>query len=174
MCAMTSILPILRSEAARDQQLTAALHRCATRDVDALRALYELIAPSLLGQLVHMLGDPDEAEEALQECFVRIWQRAGTFSATRCRPYTWLLSVARHHAIDRLRERAGSAAAEAGESPFAAGLQQLVEGQQQCLRLAYVTGLPMDEVARQLELSPAAAKSQIRRGLLALKERMPP
>src|SRR5689334_23104194 len=155
--AMTSILPAPRSDAIWDEQLIAALRGCATRDPDSLRGLYDLVASRLLGQLVHMLGDRAEAEDALQECFVRIWQRAATFSAERGRPYTWLLSVVRHHAIDRLRTRRKSLALdEVDESLLASEfsgaeessithaalnrcMQALTSQQQQCLKLAYVT-----------------------------------
>jgi RNA polymerase sigma-70 factor (ECF subfamily) len=190
MCAMTSILPVSRGDSAWDEQLITALRGCASRDEASLRALYDLAAPRLLGQLVYMLGDPAEAEDALQECFVRIWQRAASFSTERGRPYTWLLSVARHHAIDRLRARRGTTpvdevdeallAAElatAGESSMtSAALHRcmcaLDSQQQQCLRLAYITGRSPNEIAQQLQLPLSSVKSWIRGGLLALQECM--
>ena len=178
MCAMTSILPALRGEAARDEQLIAALRGCATRDVDALRELYELAAPRLLGQLVHMLGDPAEADAALQDSFVQIWHRASHFSAARSRPDAWLLAVARHQALDRLRARPQSAPADAAAvltdedftTPTAPHrcLQALAPEQQRCLRLAYITGQTSDEIARQIQLPPATVKIAIRRALQEL------
>lgn len=190
MRAMTSILSGPRTDAVWDEQLITALRGCASRDPDALRGLYDLVAPRLLGQLVHMLGDRAEAEDALQECFVRIWQRATSFNAERGRPYTWMLSVVRHHAIDRLRARRKSLALDdVDESLLAtefavpqessithAALNRCMQGltseQQQCLKLAYVTGQSQDEIAHQLRLPLGSVKSWIRRGLLALKECM--
>lgn len=181
MCAMTSILPALRGDAARDEQLTAALRGCATRDVDALCELYELAAPRLLGQLVHMLGDPAEADAALQDSFVRIWQRASQFSAARIRPDAWLLSVARHPALDRLRARPAPAPADASAAFTAPAptaptthttLQRCLAGltaeQQRCLRQAYITGQNSDEIARQIELPPHTVKIAIRQALQEL------
>jgi len=166
MGAMTSILPALRGEAARDEQLIAALRGCATRDVDALRELYELAAPRLLGQLVHMLGDPAEADAALQDSFVRIWQTASHFSAARGRPDAWLLAVARHQAIDRLRARPSRGATDAPDAlvtdVFA---PETCSFENRCLRLAYITGQTSDEIARQLQLAPRVVKSAIRRAL---------
>jgi RNA polymerase sigma-70 factor (ECF subfamily) len=140
-----------------------------------------------------MLDDRAEAETALQECFVRIWQRAASFSPARGRPFTWLLSIVRHHAIDCLRARRFAASlddvddslllvdAPPGEIESIAThislqrcMQELSSEQQRCLRLAYVTGLSQDEIARALQLPPGSVKSWIRRGLLALRECMGP
>src|SRR6185369_13865179 len=184
MSATTSIPPSIRNDAAWDEQLIGTLRGCAGRDPDALRGLYDLAASRLLGQLVHMLGDRAEAEDALQECFVRIWQRAGSYSAERGRPYTWLLSVVRHHAIDQLRARRRSLPLDDVDPSLLAielqgveessithvtlrrCMQALTSQQQQCLRLAYVSGQSQDEIAAQLRQPLGSVKSWIRRGLL--------
>lgn len=179
---MTSILPALHSEAAREQQLIAALRGCATRDIDALRELYELTAPRLLGQLVQMLGDPADAEDALQESFASIWHKAALFSAARSKPLDWVLSIARHQAIDRLQARRSAPPDSLEALPpdlfdtdlpaTDVALQRCLPGispeEQRCLRLAYVTGQSSDEIARQLQLPPAATRHAIHRGLRAM------
>ncbi len=55
------------------------LLRLPLQDRATLRSLYQLAAPKLTGLLVRMLGEQSKAEDALQEVFLRIWQRAATF-----------------------------------------------------------------------------------------------
>ena len=77
----------------------------AAQDREAFRHLYFGVSDKLLGVLMRMLGTRGEAEDALQEIFIRVWLRAGQFDATRGRGMTWLHSLARHQAIDRIRSR---------------------------------------------------------------------
>src|ERR1700738_5479277 len=86
-----------------DQQLQSLLDRCAAADPSALERLYELASPFLFACLTRILRRRALAEEALQDVFVSIWQRAGQFSATRGRPMAWMMSIARYRAIDLLR-----------------------------------------------------------------------
>src|SRR5882762_7280168 len=86
-----------------DQQLQVLLDRCAAADASALERLYELASPFLFACLSRILRRRALAEEALQDVFVSIWQRAGQFSATRGRPMAWMMSIARYRAIDLLR-----------------------------------------------------------------------
>src|ERR1700749_1172451 len=86
-----------------DQQLESLLDRCAAADSAALQRLYELASPMLFACLVRILRRRAVAEEALQDVFVSIWQRAGQFRAARGRPMAWMMSIARYRAIDLLR-----------------------------------------------------------------------
>src|SRR5580765_8289028 len=86
-----------------DDQLQALLDRCAAADSGALQRLYELVSPILFASLTRILRRRALAEEALQDVFVSIWQRAGQFSAARGRPMAWMVSIARYRAIDLLR-----------------------------------------------------------------------
>src|SRR5215470_18616378 len=86
-----------------DEQLLALLDRCAAADSSALQRLYELASPFLFACLTRILRRRALAEEALQDVFVSIWQRAGQFRSSRGRPMTWMMSIARYRAIDLLR-----------------------------------------------------------------------
>src|SRR6266851_6089995 len=85
-----------------DEQLLSLLSRCAAADSSALERLYELVSPILFACLTRILRRRALAEEALQDVFVSIWQRAGQFTATRGRPMAWMMSIARYRAIDLL------------------------------------------------------------------------
>src|SRR5947208_119785 len=91
------------SSADLDEQLQALLDRCAAADPSALQRLYEVASPILFACLTRILRRRALAEEALQDVFVSIWQRAGQFRASRGRPMAWMMSIARYRAIDLLR-----------------------------------------------------------------------
>src|ERR1700686_1994514 len=86
-----------------DEQLLGLLGRCAAADPNALQRLYELVSPILFACLTRILRRRALAEEALQDVFVSIWQRAEQFEGGRGPARIWLLAIARHRAIDVLR-----------------------------------------------------------------------
>ncbi len=86
-----------------DIELARLLQRCAASDTRAFKALYDQTAPILFARLLRMLRRRSVAEEALQDVFVRVWQRAGQFEAHRGRALAWLVTIARYEAIDLMR-----------------------------------------------------------------------
>jgi RNA polymerase sigma-70 factor (ECF subfamily) len=173
-----------------DGQLEALLERCASADAAALQNLYELAAPLLFGCLTRILRRRALAEEALQDVFVSIWQRAGQFRASRGRPMAWMMSIARYRAIDLLRhERSAPVLVpdlpERGEIPDegkddsphwmpASGLLErclalLTDRQRHCLELAFVGGNSHEDISRLTGNPLGTVKSWIRRGLQSLR-----
>lgn len=176
-----------------DGQLEALLERCAARDRSALEALYRLTSPRLLGCLLRILRRRALADEALQDLFVQVWQRADQFDAHRGRAWTWLVSMARYRAIDILRRERedttdptvladtvestpGADDPDAAEDSLVASrnleycLQQLGNEQRDSIRLAFIEGRAHPDVAAALNRPLGSVKSWIRRGLVALKE----
>ncbi len=93
------------SSAQRADALGALLARVSLGDRAAFATLYQQIAAHLLGVILRINSDRGQAEDLLQEIFVKIWGAAGSFDAQRAQPMTWLTSIARHRAIDSLRRR---------------------------------------------------------------------
>jgi len=168
-------------------ELAQLLQRCAARDAAAFRALYDKTSPILFARLLRMLRRRSVAEEALQDVYVRIWERAVQFQAHRGRALAWMVTIARYCAIDLMRrermtlvgddalaEVADESAQEAGafEKPnnFDDCIGQLSENTRKCLALAFVEGRSHDEIARVTANPLGSVKSWIRRGLLSLKE----
>jgi RNA polymerase sigma-70 factor (ECF subfamily) len=176
-----------------DAQLLSLLGRCAAADSSALQRLYELVSPILFACLTRILRRRALAEEALQDVFVSIWQRAGQFSATRGRPMAWMVSIARYRAIDLLRherhvpvlvpdlpehlaaqpETESEASSPAWLPP--SGLLEhclslLTERQRHCLELAFVGGNSHEAIARLTGSPLGTVKSWIRRGLQSLRQ----
>ncbi|MBV8143585.1 MAG: sigma-70 family RNA polymerase sigma factor [Gammaproteobacteria bacterium] len=182
--------PATEADREHDERLAELLRRCAVSDGEALQGLYGLTAPTLLACLMRILRRRSLAEEALQDVFVTVWQRAGQFRAERGRPMAWLVSIARYRAIDLLRHERfaavlvadlpqGAAIAEEGEEdaaiPLSGGrllercLALLTGEQRQCLELAFVGGSSHADIARRMGSPLGTVKSWIRRALQSLK-----
>lgn len=168
-------------------ELAQLLQRCAAQDSVAFRTLYDKTSPILFARLLRMLRRRAVAEEALQDVYVRIWQRAAQFEMGRGRALAWMVTIARYCAIDLMRrermtlvsddslaEIADESAVEDGglEKPnnFEHCIGLLNDNTRQCLTLAFVEGRSHDEIARLTTNPLGSVKSWIRRGLLALKE----
>lgn len=180
----------MTDDSAFERQLQDLLARCAVSDESALRRLYQMVAPALFACLTRILRRKALAEEALQDVFVSIWQRAGQFQSARGRPMAWMMSIARYRAIDLLRrerlapvvmaeppERSAPDEGSPEETPWlpATGLLErclslLSEEQRHCLRLAFVGGSSHEDIARLTGNPLGTVKSWIRRGLQSLRQ----
>jgi RNA polymerase sigma-70 factor, ECF subfamily len=182
--------PTVSSENEFDEQLTVLLRRCASADGAALQRLYQLTSPIMFACLTRMLRRRAVAEEALQDVFVTIWQRAGQYRPERGRPTAWLMSITRNRAIDLMRREnlapvvaldfpqqsaETEATDESGSDPLpgAALLERclalLTPQQRRCLELAFVGGNSHMDIARLVGSPMGTVKSWIRRGLQSLK-----
>jgi RNA polymerase sigma factor (sigma-70 family) len=178
------------AEASRSQ-LAAALLRIAAGDRGALRMVYEDTSAKLFGVCLRILNDRSEAEDLLQEVFVTVWRKAASFDPGRASPITWLVTIARNRAIDRLRSGAGKRrmepieAAGAVSDPAPAAIERIETAQQRrrlahCLeelearqssaiRAAFLDGATYEELAARMSVPLGTMKSWIRRGLLKLR-----
>ncbi len=171
-----------------DVELLAAMAR---GDEGALASLYDRYRLILFGLILRILHSRPEAEDVLQEVFLQAWQKAADFDETRGRPFTWLVTLARSRAIDRLRslgsrERVATEAArevieevadaatdaESSEQSEAvrAALNELPEEQRQVLLLAYFEGFTQSEIARRLSAPLGTVKTRMRSGMFRLRE----
>jgi len=175
-----------------DSEVATLLADCARRDREAFQRLYERTAPQLLASLLRILRQRALAEDALQDVFVQVWNRAGQFEPGRGSAWGWLIAIARYRAID-LRRREGRMPAETGAdldviaaeddsvdaAAFGFGerttrmlthcLGTLQPRQRECIALAFQGGLTHAEVSTQIGEPLGSVKSWIRRGLAALK-----
>lgn len=170
-------MEVLRAIAGGDEQSLSTLY---TR--------YKLILFSLILRIVH---SQPEAEDVLQEVFLQVWRKAADFDEARGRPFTWLVTLARSRAIDRLRaldsrDRTATEAArdvpdrisdasddavksEQGEIVRGA-LAQLPAEQRRILVLAYFEGLTQSEIAGRLTTPLGTVKTRMRSGMIRLRE----
>ncbi|THF51627.1 sigma-70 family RNA polymerase sigma factor [Flavobacterium supellecticarium] len=84
------------------EELLAQIYK---KDNKAFTLLYDMYAKNLYGIIYNLLKDREEAEDVLQETFVKIWKNLDTYNESKGRFFTWLLNIARNSAIDRLRSK---------------------------------------------------------------------
>jgi RNA polymerase sigma factor (sigma-70 family) len=170
--------------------LVAALARVAAGERNALQTTSRLTSAKLFGVCLRILNDRAEAEDVLQEVYVTVWQKAADFDPNRASPMTWLITIARNRAIDRLRSgqsRRMQPIEEAVEVADAAPLADsmladtqanaklhgclggLTEHEQKALRGAFFNGNTYEELAARMSVPLGTMKSWIRRALMKLK-----
>jgi RNA polymerase sigma-70 factor (ECF subfamily) len=163
----------------------------ARGDQLALAELYDRYRLILFGLLMRILHDRAEAEDVLQETFLQVWRRANHFDKERGRAFTWLVTIARSRALDRLRaagsrgrlaieaaalprEDVGDAAADAMRSEegrtVRAALAELPDEQRRALLLAYFEGLTQAEIAARLGDPLGTVKTRMRAGMIRLRQ----
>lgn len=81
------------------------ISRIACGESAALTELYKAWGDRLFSMAYHWLGDQGAAQEALQDCFLRIWKRAGDYSLDRGKPFSWCAMILRGLCLDHLRKR---------------------------------------------------------------------
>ncbi len=164
--------------------------RAALQDRAAFRELYGRTSAKLFGVCLRILRDRAEAEEALQEVYVKIWIRASTFAVSETSPMSWLIAVARNHAIDLIRARRPETVdieeavdlADEGKTPegeainasegrrISACLEELDGRHAEAVRGAYVEGFSYQELADRFEIPVNTMRTWLRRSLAKLKE----
>lgn len=171
-------------------EIEGLIARCALGDRAAFRRLYDVAAPKLFGVGLRILANRGDAEEATQEAFVRIWQRAGGYRPDRGSGPGWIVAIARNAAIDRLRQRRApmrdiadmvdladpgptpeASAAASGERRRIEGcLGALPAGRAEAVRAAYLEGRTYDELARAFDVPLNTMRTWLRRALIALRK----
>jgi RNA polymerase sigma factor (sigma-70 family) len=120
---------IVDFEMARRASLTEALLRTGKGDRSAFEAVYKATSAKLFGVCMRIFNDRNEAEEALQDAYITIWNRAASFEAGRASPISWLVTVTRNRAIDRLRSKGKAGLASIDEASDVADPSPLAEAQ---------------------------------------------
>lgn len=174
--------------------------RLVARDERALAELIESTSPWLLGVAQWMLNDSQEAEDVVQDVFVRLWQQDLSGDAGDGRVVPWLLRVTRTRCIDRLRRRRRRQQYESTLSGPGAdlpitppqepneaaspgwhihrgiheALATLPPEQQHVVHLAYFLGLSQSEVAERLQLPLGTVKTRTRLAFAHLRTLLAP
>jgi RNA polymerase sigma-70 factor (ECF subfamily) len=166
------------------------MRRIAEGERTALAALYTRHGGVALAFARRMLQDDHDAEEAVQDAFVAVWRRAGTFRAEASAPRTWLLTIVRNRCIDSLRLRRGDAATapldEAQPEAFdnelwpeiwkrhcgaavRSALGALPPEQREVIELGFYGGYSHSQIAERLALPLGTLKKRMRSGLKRLR-----
>jgi RNA polymerase sigma-70 factor (ECF subfamily) len=188
------------ARAAVDAEL---VRRMRSKDERALGTFYDRWFPVVHGVVSRMLESPDDVEEVVEDAFWQAWRQAERFEVERGSVQTWLLTIARSRALDRLRARRrlredplvdtttsepdtsapipaapGDPLADAEHAERSrivrAALADLPAEQREALELGYFGGLSQSEIAEQTGQPLGTIKTRMRLALQKLRERLNP
>jgi RNA polymerase sigma-70 factor, ECF subfamily len=170
------------------------MHRVAAGDERAVAELYDRFGSLVYKVARQFLSSQAEAEDAVQEVFIRLWQTADRYDPRRAKLVTWVMLIARRHLIDRIRrsavrptesamETTDMSATASHEAPdrrpqeeeravrLRQRIAELPELQRIVIERAYLQGFTLREVSEQLNAPLGTVKSALSRGLERLRER---
>lgn len=175
------------------------LQRIVARDATAVAELYDRHSRLLFGVIMRILRSRPDAEDVLQEVFVRVWTRADTYDPRLGCPAAWLTRMARNRAIDRLRAQRTRGALDASDPSDAAAepdtpsrapgpedaardaertgrilsaMAQLSAEQRELIAAAFFEGYTHSELAARFRLPLGTVKTRIRSGMLAMRTQL--
>lgn len=165
--------------------------RLAARDEAALSLLYERYGALVYSLALRVVQNSGLAEEITQDTFLKLWSQPGTYDPQRGRLVAWLMTIARHTAIDRLRKeqrRPQSTEMELDDVLNTVGtlavmddpawldgrllrglLEQLPPEQVRVIELAFFGGMSHSEIAETLNIPLGTIKTRVRLGLQKLR-----
>ena len=175
------------------EEIEHLIARVALNDRAAFEELYDRVSAKLFGVCLRVLNKRAAAEDAMQDTFVKIWKNAGRYQANGLSPMTWLITIARNTAIDRLRarkkghqdidtpgmelvapgpspEQSAIAASEAGKLTNC--LDTLPPDRSAAIRGAYLDGETYADLAEKFKVPLNTMRTWLRRGVIALRECM--
>jgi RNA polymerase sigma-70 factor (ECF subfamily) len=187
-----SALAAREAETAHD---TALMQRLAAGEEAALGELYDRYGARVYGIALRVLNDGQKAEEVTQDTFLKVWNRPDAWDPARGRLVSWLLTVARYTALDRLRHDTRGLppvmidALETGDNDAAALLpdldreaaswqdartlrvllEQMPREQRTLVEAAFFGGLTHSELAEITGLPLGTVKTRLRLGLQKLR-----
>nr|WP_281887241.1 ECF RNA polymerase sigma factor SigK [Agromyces rhizosphaerae] len=191
------MLVLVRPESETETTATAAtpdalLVRVGAGDQAAFAALYDAMAPRVLGLVRRLLVDVAQSEEVAQEVFLEIWQQAPRFDAGKGSAVSWILTLTHRRAVDRVRsaQSARDRDLAAGHRELAAEVPDPSESvevriehervaramgglagpQRESIELAYYGGLTQREIAERLDVPLGTVKTRIRDGMGRLRD----
>jgi RNA polymerase sigma-70 factor (ECF subfamily) len=179
---------------AQVQEDIGLIQRIAERDSQAYRTFYQKYSGLIFASVANVLNDHHDTEDVMQEVLVQLWNKAHLYEPKKGKPLTWLTTMARNRAIDRIRskqrrsrlnddfERENKSVQpefeESGhelmvskerDSILMRAVSKLNPDQREAIQLAYFSGLTQAEVAERLREPLGTVKARIRRGVNRLE-----
>lgn len=171
------------------------MQRVASNDAQAMNDLYDRFGSLVYRLAYQVMPTRSDAEDAVQEVFIRLWRTADRYDPKRAALVTWVMLISRRHLVDRLRrararvkataldEKQGQTAAPENSQPEA-GMQQeerfnslmeriakLPELQRTVVTRAYLGGQTLRQIGEELDTPIGTIKSALSRALVRLRER---
>lgn len=188
---MTEIDPLIEAQIQEDIRL---IRRIAERDSEAYQTFYRKYSGLIFASISNVLNDHYDTEDVMQEVLVQLWNKAHLYESTKGKPLTWLTTMARNRAIDRIRSKQRRSrlnddfeqeskgvqpefddsghellVSKERDSILLRAVSKLNPDQRQAIELAYFSGLTQAEVAERLHEPLGTVKARIRRGVNRLE-----
>ncbi|WP_425567054.1 ECF RNA polymerase sigma factor SigK [Sphaerisporangium flaviroseum] len=172
--------------------LDQLLERVARGDRLSFEQVYDMVAPAAYGVVLRVLRDPAQAEEVTQEVLVEVWRSAARFEAARGSGMSWVMTIAHHRAVDRVRaaqaatDREDRVARLEVRRPYDEVVESvetslewerlrrclygLTQLQRESVTYAYYGGYTYREVAELLKVPLGTVKTRMRDGLIRMRD----
>jgi RNA polymerase sigma-70 factor, ECF subfamily len=183
----------MRRSTDKDEADLVLMRRVSEDDAEAVAALYDRFGSLVYRMAYQAMPTRTDAEDAVQEIFVRLWRTARRYDPKRAALVTWVLLISRRHLVDKLRRSQARVKASGlepgqGEAPretvtegrmeaderFAAVLKRvsdLPELQRMVVTRAYLGGQTLRQIGEELNTPIGTIKSALSRALVRLRER---
>jgi len=185
-----------REEPAEPGRDLALMRRVASNDEAAIAELYDRFGSLVYRMAVQAMPNRAEAEDAVQEVFIRLWRTADRYDQTRAALVTWVMLISRRHLVDKLRRaRARLKTSSLDQSPVPLAesvgrepasprmvddermtvllkrIEALPELQRTVVKRAYLGGQTLRQIGEELNTPLGTIKSALSRALVRLRER---
>ena len=196
---MTTEMKATERQDLDDDRLLCLMKGVAEKDADSFDQLCLAVRGILTATIYKVLNNREDSEDVCQEVLAKIWEKGELFDQSKGRPLTWLRTLARNRAIDRLRSKQRRAQlnerfrveVDSPNNRLTRDLTEIVStnehasivrnavidltpDQQQVLELAYFAGLTQSEIASRLDQPLGTVKARIRRGVKCLRDQVLP
>ena len=183
--------PSVTQAAGTGGDLVDLMRRVAAHDTRAFAELYRRTQSKLYGVVARILRRGDQSGEALQEAYVRIWEKAAEFDPAKGSPLAWMATIARNRALDEVRRARPVSLEELPEglepaaeevdplgardrserlAALLACLRRLDDDRREVVLLAYYRGLSREALARRFDKPVPTIKTWLRRSLMQLRD----
>lgn len=176
-----------KSEKEHDAFLDRCIEETATGNMEGFKKLYTETKSSVYGFALSVLKNPDDAEDVLQDCFVKVFSAAADYKS-QGKPLAWILTITRNLCLQLLRDKKKQADIPEedwekyiGETDDVSTednivltelLQTLAEDERQIVVLHVVSGLKHREIADFLKMPLSTVLSKYNRSLKKLNEKL--
>lgn len=166
------------------------IHLLSKKDKSAIALAYKNYGANLYGVIINILRNEEDAQEVLQDTFLKIWKKADSYNPEKGKLYTWMINIARRTAIDKTRtaafkarkktstlgvlENRSTPPKELQEAVKNNNLQLMIDSIDEKYRviinLIYFQGYTMDEVHQKLDIPLGTVKSRVRLALIQFRK----
>ncbi len=169
------------------------LQKCADGDQVAFSKLYSESSGQLLAVSMRLLRTKQAGEDALQDAYIKIWNKAGSFDSGKAAGMTWMTTIVRNRCLDILRaqkvrpqetdiefegldftDEALGPDDKSGLNIMTRRMLKCMDGlqdnQKKAILMAYYYGMTHEEIAAKLDSPLGTVKAWVRRGVVRLKE----